>query len=276
MCEEHQQEFVFFEWVAQAKAGLAELQARKAALEEQRAAIDEALARAGDEITALEAMLSAHVAAKPEPVPMRVRGIKKALIALAKELPNGQEHEEADIVLRIQERVAGSKEPSIKDAIRSLGREGVFIRSTTDGVAYAASAIGAAPQPALEVVKDPEPHPEEAPTPESLQPGPPPAPNLSLMTTTEVIAALEKELKKRKTFTVAEKNIGWIAADLNVEPKVVRDALKVMVTGDYEFAYEGESKVLRRKAAPGSKEELKRTSIKDSPLFPDAERPQHA
>jgi hypothetical protein len=95
-------------------------------------------------------------------------------------------------------------------------------------------------------------------------------------TEAEVIVAIEKEMKKKSHISVGEKNIGWIAADLHCEPKTVRDALKIMVAGDFEFGYEGETKVLRRKAEPGSKEELKRTSIQDRPLFPDADRPPHA
>jgi len=291
----YNEEFNFGEWVEQAQSGLATLHERKKLLEEKMNAAEEDLALTNKEIIALESILSTHNKTAPEEAPpsiVRVRGVKKALKKLAGELALGVTWGEDQLIHIIQEQIPGAKESSIKDSIRTLGREGIFIRSKNCEGTYVCEttigepldediASGDAIKTTIKVGTEDDPTAlktegvsvEKAKAQEAQQKSLLPK---ATPTQAEIIVALEKETKKRKYFPVGEKNIGWIATDLGVESKMVRDALKVMVTGNYEFAYEGEIKVIRHKAEPGSREELKRTRLKDQPLFPDADRPPFA
>lgn len=289
--------FDFESWLDEAQGGLEHLRAKREALLREQETTRIALEDTDKEIAALEAMLKAHIGVVPKPAEEeakapRVTGVKGCARSLAETMTIGSVMTEDQIVAMIQEHVEGAREKSCRSAIQALAKEGIFIQSGQRGAWSYSTTVGKAPGEAQEPSE--EPPAEEAPeaddaTPaqESAQEAPaqgslldvsdePSPPEVVVVGTAEVIVALEKEMKKRTSFPIAEKNIGWIAADLHCDPKVVRDALKLMVSGDYEFAYEGETKVLRRKAEPGSKEELKRTHIKDRPMFPDGDRPPHA
>lgn len=284
------------------KSGLETLRVRRERLIQQQTDIEEDLDTTTKEMAKLDVMLRAYDLAeekdKPEPEPqkptVRVRGVKKSLKKLAEELTTGVVWGEDHLIGIIQAQIPGAKEVSIKDAIRTLGREGVFIRTIHEGSYVCETTIGKpqdknmpdgnAIKATVKVGTDDDPTSisveympiEKAKAQETKQYNLLPEAEIVVMGEAEIIVALEKEMKKRDSFPMGEKNIGWIATDLGVEPKNVRDALKVMVTGNWEFAYEGETKVLRQKAETGSKEELKRTQIKDQPLFPDADRPPFA
>ena len=285
--------FHFETWLEEAQSGLNSLRAVRVRLETEREDLEKKLTQCDAEIAALEKMLEAHgtaPAAVEEPaLPKRVTGIKKASIAVAEELTCGVTWGEDQLVNMVQGKVPGAPEKSVRRAIQSLAKDGVLIRnghtrnwsySTTIGKTPGSPQEPEAPRRPSGVAPPPakQESAQEPPEQGSLLdvPEEPSPPEVVVVGTAEVIVAVEKEMKRKKQISVGEKNIGWIAADLHCEPKVVRDALKTMVEGDYEFAYEGETKVLRRKAEPGSKEELKRTSIQDQPLFPDADRPPHA
>jgi len=306
--------FDFETWLQEAHDGLKGLRAKREALERERETVETAIADTDQEIAALEKMLEAQIGVVPkyegdpskESVPTkRVTGVKKAVREFASEMVIGDPWTEDKIVTLIQGRVEGAREKSIRSACQGLAKEGVFIQEGKRGAWTFSTTIGVVPKDGHETThinltvtgpQEPAESPEEseapaseesAPAQESTQEAPeqgslldvsdePSPAEVVVVGTAEVIMAIEKELKRKKQVRVAEKNIGWIAADLHCEPKVVRDALKLMVEGDYEFGYDGDDKVLRRRAEPGSKEELKRTSIKDRPLFPEADRPPHA
>jgi len=267
-----QQGFVFFEWVKQARDGLSILRQRKKSLEQEREAIEVSLIETNKEILALEAMLSAHGDIKvttEESPPPRVRGIRKVLTSIAKELAIGVDWDENDLIEMVIQELPDAKTSSIQGALRILAKEGVFEREMVNGRFLCKTKIGKWKK----IEDDPPPHREKPTLEEQVME----EDCAKTVDQADVIIAIEKEMKKRKTFAIGDKNISWIAADLKCDPKMVRNALKVLVaTMDLEIAYEGDAKVLRHKAEPGSKEELKRIPIKDNPLFPEADRPQHA
>lgn len=291
--------FDFESWLREANDGLETLRAKKEALTREKETVELALEDTDREIAALESMLKAHTGTVPTPTEeepqkaTRVTGVKGCARALAETMVIGAIITEDQLVSMIQEHIEGAREKSCRAAIQTLAKDGVFIQSGQRGAWSYSSTIGKDPteepqEPAesAEETKAPEvadsaegqESAKEAPAQGSLldvSEEPSPA-EVVVVGVAEVIVAIEKEMKKRKSLAMAEKNIGWIAADLHCDPKTVRDALKVMVEGDWELAYEGDQKVLRRKAEPGSREELKRTHIKDQPLFPDADRPPHA
>lgn len=282
-----QQEFDFGAWVSEAQTGLAHLQQRREELLRQREEVDAALAQTCEEISALEVMLQAHGAAAPaptstpEPAPKKpkVTGIKKEARLLAETIPTGVKWKEEQLVKMVQERLVHAPEASIRQALHSLCKDRVFARTGKRGWWIYETLIGLEPvegTPAPQEAPEPEEHPQAMnidlePQAAEEHPEKPPANGVY-----DVIKALEKEMGKRKQFEMGDASIGWIAADMSVDPKVVREALRVMVQGKYEFGYDGSMKVLRHKAKPGSKEELKRTKVGDNPLFPGADRPGHA
>ena len=281
--------FDFETWLEEARAGLEALQAKREALMREKETIETALEDTDREIVALAAMLEAHSGAAPKlangaPKSNRKTGIKKAGRKIAEELTCGVEWTGDQLAEMLAKEVPDATPKSYYSALGALAHEGVFIRTGKRGSWVYETTIGKVPG---EAVQEPSEGAEEPEAPETTDSSPEPQPTqesgqqallpeVVVVGVGEVIAAIAKELKKKQHISMGEKNIGWIAADLHCEPKTVRDALKVMVEGDYEFGYEGETKVLRRKAEPGSKEELKRTSIKDRPLFPEADRPPHA
>lgn len=292
--------FDFESWLEEAQTGLEHLKAKRESLVAEQETIKIALEDTDKEIGALASMLDAYIGSSPASAPeaeperaARVTGIKKTAKRIAGELTIGVDWTIAQLIEMVQKEVPGAPEKSCRSAIQALAKDGVFIQSGQRGAWSYSSTIGKNPteepqEPAesAEETKAPEvadsaegqESAKEAPAQGSLldlSEEPSPA-EVVVVGVAEVIVAIEKEMKKRKSLAMAEKNIGWIAADLHCDPKVVRDALKLMVEGDWELAYEGDQKVLRRKAEPGSREELKRTHIKDQPLFPDADRPPHA
>ena len=89
------------------------------------------------------------------------------------------------------------------------------------------------------------------------------------------IVARIHRLLKSKPDGITGKDLAWLAADLNVEIGPIEAAIKSM--GDaVEMVKENGENILRTKAEPGSREELKRTKITDNPLFPNMDRPDHA
>jgi len=273
--------FDFESWLDEAQSGLDHLKAKREALVSEQETVRVALEDTDKEIAALASMLDAYIGSVPAPEPeraARVTGIKKTAKRIAGELAIGVDWTITQLIEMVQKEVPGAPEKSCRSAIQALAKDGVY-KLNPDATEQSYSTTignmpGSAQEPETQEAQEPA---AEAQPPQgvgeqgSLLPD-----EVVQVGTAEVIIALEKEMKKRKSFAMGEKNIGWIAADLHCEPKTVRDALKIMVDGDYEFAYEGEQKVLRRKAEPGSKEELKRTHIEDNPLFPGADRPPHA
>jgi hypothetical protein len=288
--------FNFESWLEEAQNGLETLKAKRGTLATEQETIRIALEDTDKEIATLAAMLDAYIGVAPpaqteEPreAAKKVTGIKKAGHAIAEELVCGEERKEDQLVTMILSRVPDASDASARKAIQALAREGVLIPIGQRGAWSYSTAIGIikgaqeeAPQepsgaPQAEAASEPtESENISKPATEPGQQGSLIPHEVIVVGTADVIVALEKEMKKRKSFAMDEKNIGWIATDLHCDPKLVRDALKIMVEGNYELAYEGERKVLRHRATPGSVEELKRTHIKDQPLFPDADRPPHA
>lgn len=288
--------FDFESWLSEAQDGLEHLKAKRESLAAEQETIRIALEDTDKEIATLAAMLDAYIGAappvqaeEPQEATKKVTGIKKAARRIAEELACGVDWSEDQLVSMVLERVPNASDASARKAIQALAREGVFIPGGQRGAWFYSSTIGTIHKAPEEAPQEPAeaPKAEAAPEPVADETAPQPAtepgqqgsllpPEVVVVGAAEVVGELEKVLKKRKFFAMDEKNIGWIAADLHCDPKVVRDALKIMVEGDYELAYEGERKVLRRRASPGSVEELKRTHIKDQPLFPDADRPPHA
>jgi len=266
--------FDFESWLEEAHSGLKALRAKKECLLIDQETIKVSLMDIDKEIAALETMLKSHVGVvpdqeKPTTKTKKTVGIKKAARAIAESMVIGVFWTEDQYVSMVQERIPAALDHSCRCAIQSLAKDGVLIQHGNRGARSYSTTIGRSPDAAEEPAEEP-PAPEQGVLP-----------NLPEVTVEDVIAALGKEMSKRSTFPVGEKNIGWIAADLHCDPKVVRDALKVMVDSGvnghfYEFAYDGEKKVLRHQAKPGSKNELKRTPISDRPLFPGADRPPHA
>jgi hypothetical protein len=262
--------FDFESWLEEAQNGLETLKAKREALVAKQEGIRIALEDTDKEIGALASMLDAYIGSAPkaDEVPKtratRTTGIKKAAKSIAEELTIGVDWTIDKLVTMIQEMVPGAPEKSCRSAIQALAKEGVYKLNPDATEQSYSTTLGL------------EPTPQQVSLLEGVE-----GAEVIVVGTAEVITFLTKKMKERTSLTsltIGDKNIGWIAADLHCDPKIVRDALKIMVDGDgdYEFAYEGETKVLRRKAEPGSKEELKRTHIKDQPLFPDADRPPHA
>lgn len=289
MCGE---EFNLSEVADTLKSGFKTLREKRDSLVQQQVMIEEDLDKTTKEMAKLDVMLRAYDLAgekdKPDPVKepiTRVRGVKKALKKIASELTIGIAWDESKLISMVQEQVPGAKESSIKDSIRTLSNEDILNRYiSSEGIRVCETTIGKPPGEGIasgDAIKaavkvGAEDGSTVLNTQEAKQYNLLPGSEIVVMGEAEIIVAIEKEMKKRNSFPISEKNIGWIAADLGVEPKNVRDATKVMVCGDWEFAYEGETKVLRHKADPGSKEELKQTQIKDKPLFPGADRPPFA
>lgn len=292
-------EFDFEVWVAQAQEGLAHLKEQEKSLQQKREHIEEQLVQCGEEIAALEKMLQAAGSLpEPEAPPpiKRTYGIKKETRNLAETLARGVKWKEEQLIPMVLERFPTEQvQPqSVIKALSALTKEGVYIRTGQRGNWRYESTIGvnpvdATPTPVPLPIHRPntdKPEPE-APEPETLAVFPgaagptdtyaekPSKEEVQLLQDIKkTMEAIEKEMKKRKQLSISDSTIGYIARDLSVTPATVREALKILAREKYEIDYEGETKILRHKKT--ERERLKDTKVTDRPLFPDADRPEHA
>lgn len=296
-------EFDFEAWVTEAQQGLAHLKQRERNLKEERDEIEEQLVQCGEEISALENMLSA-ADSLPKPKPStpikRVYGVKKEAKLLAETLAIGVEWKEEQLVQMVAEKVPGARLRSIVRALSELAAEGIFTRSgqrsdwtyrTTIGVTPVDATPTPAPLPLHRPKSEPTPDPDPAPEPEvdpevtakfprandptdGYAEKPNEAEVQQLRDVKKTMDAIEKEMKKRKQFNISDSTIGQIAKELGVTNGTVREALKILVKGKYEVDYDGEAKVLRHRRT--ERDRLKEAKVQDRPLFPSADRPEHA
>ena len=268
--------FDFEAWLAEAHEGLAILKGKRSELIELKAKTQSKLDSTEAEITTLEAMLVTHGGLSPqedEKNIRRTRGVAKTAKEIAQTLPVDIEWKEEQLVGMVMEKFHPDvpREKSVRQALRKLGTEGVFT-ARKDGKQWLfKSIIGVQAVPKdLDADADDTPPADDAPPPEA------PASEEDIVAATNTaIEAISDEMKKRRQLGIGDSHVKRIAEALNVPRKAVREALRQMVQGPYEMEYEGELKVLRHKKKT-EREALKQTRLTDQPLFPSADRPEHA
>jgi len=253
-------EFFFDRWKQETIDGLRLMESERDTLQAEAQRIAERIATLNRDIEALQAVTSMFENGEDDG--KRDSFVKVTLAGVAKDrIKDWVNLEGITEILRWEK--PGVKESSVRSAIARLVRDGVLLQDPPVGDIPKGSRVERRWMfnPAYK-----EPQPPAAPPAD-----PPPK------ATKQQIAEGISKLLSHKPGGITGKDLAWLATDLGVEVEEISEVINTkMAEGTMETAMENGVDILRAKAPPGSKEDLKRTKIVDRPLFPDMERPEHA
>lgn len=261
--------------VTEAREGLKILEERHNELTTQRCALDEQIEAIDGKISELRGFLGEEKEKEKTATPKRDRGV---LVVLRQILgPDFCEPRDFEyVVKRIRQIKPTAKEATIRSGLLRLVRDGTLVvqGSRGDRTWRLVEVVEKAPEPA----EEPEPETkaqepaEETPAPESA----PTRPH------DEIVADVCERIMKAATKAkdgIDAKTVAWIMSEAGADEGHFEAAVKQLEgEGKVEVgkSLKDESTVIRLPAEPDSKEELKRTRVGGTPLFPNADKPAHA
>lgn len=248
--------FNFDKWKQDTMDGLRLMESERDMLRQERQRIDERISTLDRDIAALQTVTTTF---DQEDEGRRDSYVKVTLAALAKDrLQAWTDLDSVTAILR--EEKPSVKESSVRSAIARLVRDGVLIQDPPVGELPKGTRAdrrwkyNPTYQPEIKVVVE-----------------------ATGQSPKQKIADGILRLMSHKPDGITGKDLAWLATDLGVEVEEISEVINTkMAEGTMETAMENGVDILRAKAPPGSKEDLKRTKIVDRPLFPDMERPEHA
>lgn len=281
----------------EARAGRDKLKARLDEAESQRAVLDEEIEGLSEQIDVIDKFLG-----EEESVAPRDSGVKRTLETIASSIDDWQFDAIAEAVREFKPRV---KESSVRSALARLVRDGVLsVNGGRGDKEWSFIQKPISEKTKVAVLNTGEAKVDTV----DLPPGPDKKPGGGLAAAVEKVKAehdaqLDKtispvsesdrkpneiieDLKGRIILGVSKnadgldsKTLAWMMSETGATPEHLEFALRRLEEeGVIESATaqdEAGGSIIRKPAEPGSKEELKRTSVQGRMAFPEAEKPPH-